>query len=923
MRTYGTIERIDNGWCLSDVEPHVSLRLKAIFPRIPKAKVSPFSLTGGGEQLDADLCWFLSRYPMKISDEDLDIMLTRRSLFEKGQAELAFLLSEEWTPQGRVAFREGEAPYVYQSQAAELCRRMGNLLLMDDLGLGKAQPLTSKILTPSGWIRMGDARVGMMVLGRDGRSHRITGVYPQGEKPAYRVTFSDGASVECCDDHLWAVRDQNRRLRDKGWAVKPLKDIARQSILNKAGKPKWEIPLMEPAEFGSRQSLVIPAYVMGVLIGDGYLGGPTVTFSVPPAKLPILEIVSDLVGADRLSGPHGSDQSPQWHIVGESYACNSYRREISRLGLDVGSKERFIPDCYKRASASDRLEILRGLMDTDGSAIKGRVVFHTCSQRLSEDVADVVRSLGGVANVREYDRAHEGKPTEWQVSIRMRDCPFTLPYKIAGFPEPNEHNRPRRYIRSIEPIGSVPQQCISVDAADHLYVTDDFVVTHNTVTGLATICDPQYLPALIVPPTHLVPQWVEKTKEFTHLTTHVFKSTTPYELPKADVYVCPYSKLGGWIDYAKESPFQSIIFDEIQELRNGRSTSKGAAAWEFRQAASLCMGLSATPIYNYGAEIFQILQYIRPGSLGSYSDFLTEWCQMGPGGKWLVKDPAALGTYLRENHIALRRTNEDVGKEYPPLNVITHEISYDEEVLTNEDEALAKLAFNVMYGSFTEKGQAAREFDLRMRQATGVAKAPHVASFVRMLLEAGEPVVLVGWHREVYDIWMSKLSKFNPVLYTGSETPAKKERTKKAFVSGESNLMILSLRSGAGLDGLQARSCTMVFGELDWSPKVHEQCVGRLRRPGQTRQVSAIYLTTDAGSDPSVIGVLGLKASQSAGIVDPLSAPVEQHSDATRIQTLAREYLHNRDKPMPEQVELQEIVPEPEISLLDMMESRL
>lgn len=121
-----------------------------------------------------------------------------------------------------------------------------------------------------------------------------------------------------------------------------------------------------------------------------------------------------------------------------------------------------------------------------------------------------------------------------------------------------------------------------------------------------------------------------------------------------------------------------------------------------------------------------------------------------------------------------------------------------------------------------------------------------------------------------------------------------RKRPKRAFVSGESDLFIMSLRSGAGLDGLQERCHTIVFGELDWSPQVHAQCCGRLRRPGQAKQVDAIYLHADDGSDPTVISVLGLKASQSQGIVDPLSAPTDQHSDATRIQRLAELYLAGR-----------------------------
>lgn len=550
-RTYGTIEASNGGWIITDIEPHVAMRLKAIFPRIPKTGKAPFRLTGG-PQLDADLKWFMERYPLRIDGAEASRMAERKTLFELGQAEIGAILSPTWRPSEQIAFRPGLKPYGYQLQAAELARKLGRLLLMDGLGLGK------------------------------------------------------------------------------------------------------------------------------------------------------------------------------------------------------------------------------------------------------------------------------------------------------------------------------------------------------TISGLATIVHEDCLPAAVVVQSHLAKQWADQVAKFTHLTSHIIKGTTPYALPPADVYVFKYSNIGGWIDYFEQAPFKAVIFDEMQELRHGLGTAKGRAAHAMIQGVGVAMGLTATPIYNYGSEIFNIVQFLEPGALGDWIEFTTEWCRPGPGGKWIVKDPQALGTFLRESHLALRRTDDDVGNDLPPLNVITHTVPLDEEAAA-ADEALARsLAMKVVSGSFVERGQAAREFDALMRHTTGVAKARHVASFVRILLEASQPVLLVGWHRDVYDIWMDELARFHPVLYTGSESPVQKERTKQAFVSGATNLMIISLRSGAGLDGLQSRCATVVFGELDWSPQVHAQCCGRLRRPGQTRQVDAIYLHADGGSDPAVIATLGLKASQSAGIVDPLSAPSDQHSDATRIRQLAELYLQGK-----------------------------
>ncbi len=136
-----------------------------------------------------------------------------------------------------------------------------------------------------------------------------------------------------------------------------------------------------------------------------------------------------------------------------------------------------------------------------------------------------------------------------------------------------------------------------------------------------------------------------------------------------------------------------------------------------------------------------------------------------------------------------------------------------------------------------QKMQASEELSGLVRQATGIAKAPYVAAFVRMLVESGKKVVLWGWHRAVYDLWMDALKDLKPVLYTGSESSTQKEAARTAFVEGDARILVMSLRSGAGLDGLQGVCDTGVFGELDWSPGVHDQCGGRIHRDGQPNPV--------------------------------------------------------------------------------------
>ncbi|MGU3387200.1 SNF2-related protein [Methylobacterium sp. D53M] len=448
---------------------------------------------------------------------------------------------------------------------------------------------------------------------------------------------------------------------------------------------------------------------------------------------------------------------------------------------------------------------------------------------------------------------------------------------------------PPQFVGFRDGLAAYPMQVQAIELArlrGRLLLGDDLGLGKTTV-ALGAILDPAFLPAAAVVQSHLGIQWLNRTKQFTNLRVHLIAGNKPYDLPEADLYIFRYSNLSAWADVLDTLRLPTVIYDEIQELRTGASTAKYRGAQVLsRHAHKLRLALSASPVYNYGNEIFPILELIEPGALGTWDEFTREWCTFN-GTKYVVKDPDALGTYLREQHLMLRRNRGG-----QPVNTIVRHVPYDEDVAAESEDLARALAIKVLSGTFTERGQASRELDMLARQVTGVAKARHVANVVRILLSSGTPVILAGWHREVYEIWQEALKEFAPLMYTGTETPVQKERNKQRFIDGESDLLIISLRSGAGLDGLQARCSTVVIGELDWSPKVHEQLIGRVDRPGQTAdEVTAIYLVTDQGSDPVVTGVLGLKGAQARGITDPLAGVEHVHSDESRVKLLAERYL--------------------------------
>ncbi len=436
-----------------------------------------------------------------------------------------------------------------------------------------------------------------------------------------------------------------------------------------------------------------------------------------------------------------------------------------------------------------------------------------------------------------------------------------------------------------------------------LLLADD-VGLGKSIAAIAAMLHPGRLPAVVVCDTHLPHQWAGYLHRFAPgLRVHVVRAGRPYPLIKGprqriadlwpdrlpDVIVINYHKLRGWAETLKPLA-RFVVFDECQALRHP-GTLITTAAKHIAGGAAARMGLSATPIYNYGAEFFHVVDILIPGCLGTYDEFLREWC----GTEQRLKDSKDFGAYLRREGIMLRRTREEVGRELPALTKVGHEIEVDPAALAriNGDAiALARviLANNERYRG--EKLHAAGEFDMLMRQATGIAKAPYVAEFVRMLVESGEPVVLFGWHREVYSIWMEALADLQPVLYTGTESPTQKQAAKDAFVQGRSKVLIISLRSGAGLDGLQDVCSTVVIGELDWSPGVLEQCIGRIHRDGQTKPVMAYYLLSDEGSDPIVADVLGIKREQIEGVRNPSLGMAERiDTGENQIKRLAAQYL--------------------------------
>jgi intein/homing endonuclease len=386
-----------------------------------------------------------------------------------------------------------------------------------DVGLGKANPLDAKILTPNGWVLMGDIKVGDYVIGSNGKPTKVTGVYPQGEKEIFEVTFNDGAKSECCDEHLWAVRTQvDRNYIGKvkkglipfpkdgrmGYQVKSLNEIRQSLFLPHNGTTNYSIPMVEPVEFSSRGESLIHPYALGVILGDGSITHKSTTLTICNDDLDIAEKLNGLLPDDVSLNIHSDKKSTGCTTYGISRLSNrtenSVRQALNNYGLDgASSLTKFIPTDYLLSSVDDRIELLRGLMDTDGYVSRDGITvqFSSSSKQLADGVVFIVQSLGGNATITEKLPSYvdiDGKRVycalHYTVSLKLNGDinPFYCQRKRDKV-LPKTKYAPIRYIKKVKSIGNKLAQCISVDAPDHLYVTDDFVVTHNTFTALSAV----------------------------------------------------------------------------------------------------------------------------------------------------------------------------------------------------------------------------------------------------------------------------------------------------------------------------------------------------------------------------------------------------------------------------------------------------
>ena len=728
-----------------------------------------------------------------------------------------------------------EELYPYQKAGVQYTLGRPHTLIGDPPGLGKQAALDTKILTPHGWTTMGEIRVGDQVIGSDGHPTAVTGVFPQGVKPSYRVTLQEGASTRCGPEHLWAVKTANNLKHGTGWMVKTAQQLMDMGTQWADGENKWFIPSVEVQ--GDDVDLPIDPYVLGV------------------------------------------------------------GRALEAMGLRVKSGERSIPETYQHASFAQRLALLRGLMDADGSCLKNRSTYHTKSAQLAEDVASLVRSLGGAAKVRWYNRENEGKGHEAQVTVRLNHCPFWGQRKAGAWEPPTGSHRVSKYIQSIEYVGEEAQQCISVAAPDGLYVTDDYIVTHNTSQSIVSANESGAQKVLVVCPASVRLQWADQIKRW----VWPRNARTPTGLPMINLLLkgsdgVYQGKLPSWtiISYdliARSKAIQEavirrgfdfVILDEIHYLKSFDARRTQAIFGHpdpkindvpVVSGASRILGLTGTPLPNRPRECYAVARTFNWDVIDRMGEkaFMGKYNPKVPtGGKFTTHDtarPWELQARLRAS-IMVRRDKRAVLPQLPA-------VSWDILRLEPNTAVKAVLRAEAQTGidplDFDTSNFQAQGAIATVRREMGEAKVPLVLDHVVMMLDGGEPkVVIFTWHRDVLTMLAEELDAFGVTTLKGGMTAKGAHEAKERFVQNPNvRVFIGQIQAcGVGINGLQEVCQTAVFAEASWTPGDNEQAVDRLARIGQTGAVSAQFLVAPGGMDDKVLSASVGKAHDTHNVLD-------------------------------------------------------
>jgi len=786
----------------------------------------------------------------------------------------------------KILAKSGKKLYKHQEEGIKFLLSRNGCILADDMGLGKMEFVDNQVFTPFGRKKIGDLKVGDRIIGSNGKPCNVIGIYPQGIKDLYKITFNDGYSILVGKEHLWTVSscnsgdnsenrenryvtisteqmlDENLMLEQKGtgWNEKrPYK--FKTYYKQKNGDSKWQIPIVKPIEFENKDVLPIEPYLLGLSLGDGHFT-KTSAIAIQLHKDDFEELFNGIILTE-----HKTDGNKRKAYIGY------HSSDIINLGLkNTKFDTKFIPEIYKYSSIENRLAILQGLMDTDGHCMISKngefsgTEYSTTSERLADDVAEIVHSLGGIvrkkSKIGKYKK-EDGTIVECKKAFRLN---IKLPEDFTPFRlkrKTNEYNPPKkykvgRYIKNIEPCGQGESVCIAVDAPDKLYVTEHAIVTHNTTQSIIAALESDAKKILVVCPSSAKINWEREINVFCNDTTIIDGkkwSEAKFTIINFDILKNFHTLVETRRQLTPEemstinrdlvnANFDLVIIDEAHYLKNNESI-RGKIMVELvvKQNISKVWLLTGTPVANRPMDFFNLLKIIKSPIAENWKHYAVRYCDgkkffktLKNGQKrqiWITDGASNLDELASKiKNIIMRRLKTDVldmpDKVITPMYHVLNKKQWSEYENLWEDYLIKRTT----QGKQNVNLQKDLVELIILRQFIAAAAIPHTIEMVENAIDMGRKVIIFTSFTEELEILAKHFGKI-AVTHNGPMSTTQKQKSVDAFQKNPKVKVFIGNIKSSGVAITLTEATVVVFNSFSWVPGDNEQAEDRCIFSGQ------------------------------------------------------------------------------------------
>ena len=774
-------------------------------------------------------------------------------------------------------------PLEHQKEAIQKLVENKKFILADDMGLGKAEFVENKVFTPYGRKRIGDLKIGDEVIGSDGKKCNVRGVYPQGIKDLYRVTFNDGVSILVCKEHLFSVRSRSFGHNTKNSRNKKEIVLSVDQMMNKelflevlgdknnsnrnykfktyyketGGNNKWQIPMVKPIEFNSNE-LELNPYLLGLILGDGSITQKGVSFTTEDVEI-VNYIKSILPENSQITENKNSKYG--YRLTKKTGHTNPIIQSLKKLDLmGCGSHNKFIPTIYKYSSINDRLEILKGLMDTDGTCSIGKkgnfegTEFSTISERLCDDVIEIVHSLGGIARKksRKTNYTYKGEKKEgkksYRVNIKLPSGmnPFKLKRKYELYNTPEKY-KVGRYIKDIKFEGKGEAICISVDSPDKLYVTEHAIVTHNTTSTIIAALETGAKKILIICPATLKINWKREIENYSDRS--IFISEGKQFSTEDDFVIVNYDIIKNFHDPKKKdeslilmSKFDLIIIDEAHYIKNAQA-QRTKLINDITKSVDRLWLLTGTPMTSRPIDYFNLLSLVDSPVSKNWMAYVISYCagfqfKVGPRKIWNVQGASNLEELRdRTSGLTLRRLKENVldlpDKIITPVYLRLKSKMY-EEVMGDyynwyEKNPEESKSLTVQFTKLT-----------KVRQIIADEKISQTIEIAENIIEQDKKVIIFCNFTDSLNKITEHFGK-SAVKLDGSMSKHERQFSVDQFQENDKVKVFVGNIKAAGVGITLTSAEAVIFNDLSFLPSDHAQAEDRAYRYGQKNNVLVYY----------------------------------------------------------------------------------